>query len=391
MTIKIGRVNFRDDKREFGIKEHDLFQHFYVIGKTGTGKSSLLSYMAMQDTSIGNGFCVIDPHGDMVSDISRQLKILGIEHTYLDLADPNCPYGYNPLKYVNKDRISLAVSGFLETMKSAWSDAWGVRMEHILRNSLYALMEIEGSKISDILMLLGDEAYRKTVCKKISNQTVKLFFEKEYMAYSPGYRQDGVAAIQNKIGAFLSDPLLRQILTEPKQDISLRRIMDKGHILLVNLAKGRIGSDSANLLGGLLVSTIGLAAFSRADQEEYMRKPFFLYVDEFQHFTTLSVVSMLSELRKYKVGMIFAHQYVHQLSLDIRHAIFGNVGSTLVFRVGAEDAPILSKELFDTFTDLDLLRLPNHHFYLKLLIDGQPTAPFSGVTIEPKVKEIEGK
>jgi type IV secretory pathway TraG/TraD family ATPase VirD4 len=349
MRINIGRVNFRDDHREFGIKEADRFQHFYVIGKTGVGKSTLLSYMAMQDASNGNGLCVIDPHGDMVLDISRQLKQLDIDHIYLDLSDPDCPYGYNPLRHVKKDRISLAVSGFLETMKSAWYDAWGVRMEHILRNSLYALLEIEGSKLSDILMLLGDEAYRKAICKKLTNQTVKLFFEKEYPAYSPGYRQDGVAAIQNKIGAFLADPLLRKMLTEPKNDISLRRVMDEGQILLVNLAKGRVGSDSANLLGGLLVSTIGLAAFSRADQLEEKRKPFFLYVDEFQHFTTLSVVSMLSELRKYRVGMVFAHQYVHQLSPDIRHAIFGNVGSVLVFRVGAEDAPILCKELFELF------------------------------------------
>jgi type IV secretory pathway TraG/TraD family ATPase VirD4 len=389
MNIKIGKVNFRDDHRIFGIKHLDRFMHFYIIGKTGVGKTSLLTHMAMQDAKIGNGLCIIDPHGDMASHMASELSQLGIAHIYLNLSDPNCPYGYNPLKYVRKERIALAVSGFLETMKAAWSDAWGVRMEHILRNALYALLETPDAKLSDILLLLGDEAYRKKIIKNISNEPVRTFFEKEYMAYSPGYRQDGVAAIQNKIGAFLADPLLRQILTSPKTDISLRRIMDNGQILLVNLAKGRVGADSANLLGGLIVSTIGLAAFSRADTQESERNPFFLYVDEFQNFTTLSIVSMLSELRKYRLGMIFAHQYVHQLTVDIRHAIFGNVGSILSFRVGAEDASILSKELFDVFEPIDLLRLPNHHFYLTLLVDGQPTKPFSGVTVMGSVKEKE--
>lgn len=380
MTIKIGRVKFRNDNRLFGIKEEDRFQHLYVIGKTGVGKTTLLSFMAGQDAASRSGFCIIDPHGDMAE--ALHCSLLDTPHTYLDLSDPKCRFGYNPLKAVSKERIPLAVSGFIEVLKSAWFDAWGVRMEHILRNALYALMETEGSNISDILRLFTDKDYRYEIARKLQNPTVKEFWLKEYDGYSVGYRQDGVAAIQNKVGAFLSDPLLRKLLIEPEQDISLRRTMDRGDILIVNLAKGRIGSDSANLLGGLLVTSIGLAAFTRADTPEEMRKPFFLYVDEFQNFTTLSLVSMLSELRKYRVGMIFAHQYVHQLSTDIRHAIFGNVGSVLSFRVGAEDAPILSKELFEEVSVDDLLRLPNRIFYLRLLIDGEPSKVFSGETVQ---------
>ena len=379
MITKIGRVKFRDDNRLFGIKEADRFQHLYVIGKTGVGKTTLLRFMAMQDAKSQNGFCIIDPHGDMAEALHQSLH--DIPHTYLNLSDPKCRFGYNPLKAVSKERISLAVSGFIEVLKSVWFDAWGVRMEHILRNALYALMETEDSNISDILRLFTDKDYRYEVARKLQNPTIKEFWLKEYDGYSPGYRQDGTAAIQNKIGAFLSDPLLRKLLIEPERDISLRRTMDRGDILIVNLAKGRIGSDSANLLGGLLVTSTGLAAFTRADTPESARKPFFLYVDEFQNFTTLSLVSMLSELRKYRVGMVFAHQYVHQLSTEIRHAIFGNVGSVLAFRVGAEDAPILSKELFEEASSDALLRLPNRQFYLRLLIDGEPGKVFSGETV----------
>jgi type IV secretory pathway TraG/TraD family ATPase VirD4 len=379
MITKIAQVDFRDDVRVFGIKQEDRFQHLYVIGKTGTGKSNLLSFMALEDFKNGNGFCVIDPHGDMANELHNRLG--STPHIYFDLSDSNCPYGYNPFKQISKDRISLVASGFLETMKASWPDAWGVRMEHVLRNTLYALLETKGSKVNDILKMFSDKEYREKIVRNLENITIKNFWQKEYTNYSPSYRQDALGAIQNKIGAFLSDPLLRSVLSEEKKDISLRRIMDKGEILIVNLAKGKIGNDSAHLLGGFLVSTIGMAAFSRADTPLSNRRPFFLYVDEFQNFTTLSVVNMLSELRKYKVGMIFAHQFVWQLALQIRHSIFGNVGSIISFRVGAEDSQLLSSELFRDFTENDLMHLPNYHMYVKLLIDGQPCNPFSAKSL----------
>jgi type IV secretory pathway TraG/TraD family ATPase VirD4 len=383
MLTKIGRVNFRSDNRLFGLKEDDRFLHLYIIGKTGVGKSSVISHMALQDAEFGHGLCVIDPHGDMVE--SLRVKLAGRPHIYLDLSDPNLALGYNPLKDVPKERIGLLVSGFLETLKNAFSDSWGARIEHILRNALYALLERKGAVVSDILRMLSDKDFRNEVARDLENKAVKDFWLREFPSYSLGYRQDGASAIANKLGGFLADPRLMGLFCSPsRKDISLRRIMDRGEILLVNLAKGIVGSDSANILGGFLVSSIGLSGFSRASIPESERKPFFLYVDEFQSFTTLSLLSMLSELRKYKVAMIFAHQYLFQLEEPIRHAVFGNVGSILAFRVGAEDASLISQELLGEINSEDIMWLPNHSFYARLLIDGEVSKPFSGRLIDPK-------
>lgn len=377
----IGRVHSRNDRRRFGIKREDRFLHTYVIGKTGTGKSTLLGTMAAQDLSHGNGFALIDPHGDLVDHLYREALLAGRQDVvYLNATDPNQPYGYNPLRHVRADRIPLAASGLLEVFKKMWSDAWGVRMEHILRNALYALLEQRDATLSDIPRLFRDGAYRKVVAASLKNEPVRLFWEKEFDRYSFAYRADGVASIQNKIGAFLADPVMRRILTEPKEAISLRRIMDEGKVLLVNLGKGRIGEDSSALLGGLLVTTIGLAAYSRADIAGEKRRDFFVYVDEFQSFTTLAVANMLSELRKYRVGLTMAHQYLFQLEPEIRHAVLGNAGTLISFRVGAEDAGYISREFDGRFEVGDLLNLQNHHVYLKLMIDGQPSKAFSATT-----------
>lgn len=377
----IGQVHSRNDRRRFGIKREDRFLHTYVIGKTGTGKSTLLGNMAAQDLGHGNGFALIDPHGDLVDRLYREALLTGrTDVIYLDATDPSQPYGYNPLRHVRADRIPLAASGLLEVFKKMWSDAWGVRMEHILRNALYALLEQKDATLSDIPRLFRDATYRKTIAASLKNEPVRLFWEKEFERYSFAYRADGVASIQNKIGAFLADPVMRRILTEPKEAISLRRIMDEGKVLLVNLGKGRIGEDSSALLGGLLVTTIGLAAYSRADTAAETRRDFFVYVDEFQSFTTLAVANMLSELRKYRVGLTMAHQYLFQLEPDIRHAVLGNAGTLISFRLGAEDAGYISREFDERFGVGDLLNLPNRHIYLKLMIDGQPSKPFSAAT-----------
>lgn len=379
---RIGRVDFRGDRRVFGIKREDRFSHIYVIGKTGTGKSTLLETMAQQDLESGNGFALIDPHGDLVERIatripaSRQSNVV-----YLNAADPSQPYGYNPLRHVRGDRIPIAASGLMEVFKKMWPDAWGVRMEHILRNTLMALLEQPNATLHDILRVFSDKNFRKQVVASLKNETVKRFLEKEYERFSFGYRADGIAPIQNKVGAFLADPMLNRILTAPAKDLHIRKIMDEGRVLLVNLAKGRIGDDSATLLGGLLVTTIGLAAYSRADMPETQRRDFFVYIDEFQSFTTLALANMLSELRKYRVGFTVAHQYLHQLEPDVRHAVLGNAGTIISFRVGAEDAPYLAREFQPRFEEIDLLQLPNHHIYLKLMIDGMPSKPFSATTI----------
>ena len=384
-TIKIARVDFRNDHRLFGMKTEDRFSHIYVIGKTGTGKSTLLEGMALQDLELGNGFALIDPHGDLVERIAARIPSSRREDAiYLNASDPTQPYGYNPLRQVREEFISLAASGLMEVLKKMWADSWGVRMEHILRNVLLALLEQPDATLHDVLRLMTDQKYRKEIAKSLQNETVRNFLEKEFERFTFGYRADGIAPIQNKIGAFLADPLLNRILTKPEKDLHVRRVMDDGGVLLVNLAKGRLGEDSSSLLGGLLVTTIGLAAFSRADVAAEKRRDFFVYVDEFQSFTTLALVNMFSELRKYRVGFTVAHQYLHQLEPEIRHAVLGNAATVISFRVGAEDAPLLEREFVERFEQIDMMQLPNYRIYLKLMIDGMPSMPFSAMTLQPE-------
>lgn len=378
----LGTVDYRNDQRMFGIKCEDRFSHVYVIGKTGVGKSTLLESMARQDAEHGNGFALIDPHGDLADHIvahlpaSRQSDLI-----YLNAADPSQPWGYNPLRHVEPRYISLAASGLMEVLKKMWPDAWGVRMEHILRNVLMALLEQPSATMHDVLRIVSDKTFRREVARSLQNETVRRFLETEFERFSFGYRADGIAPIQNKVGAFLADPLLNHILTAPKQELRLRQIMDEGRALIVNLAKGRIGDDSSSLLGGLIVTMIGLAAYTRADLPPPNRRDFFVYIDEFQSFTTLALANMLSELRKYRVGFTIAHQYLHQLEPDIRHAVLGNIGTIISFRVGAEDAPYLAREFQPRFAAIDLLQLENRHMYLKLMIDGGLSIPFSAVTL----------
>jgi len=376
------RTNHHNAHRAFGIKQADRLSHIYVIGKTGTGKSTLLETLVLQDLQAGHGFALIDPHGDLADRIATQFRENGANSVhYLNAADPTQPFGYNPLRRVRADKIPLAVSGLLETLKKLWPDAWGVRMEHVLRNSLYALLGRDGSRLPDVLRLYNDEDFRKEIVRGIENETVRNFWTEEFERYPARLRADAVAPIQNKLGALLSDPTLYRILVEPKIDLRFRAMMDEGRSLLVNVAKGRIGEDSALLLGGLLVSTIGLAAFSRAESK--IRKPFFLYVDEFQNFTTRMLANMMSELRKYGVGLTLAHQYMHQLDPEIRHAVLGNAATLISFRVGPDDASVLAKEFQPVFDVEDLLNLPNHAIYLKLMIDGAPSRPFSAATMSP--------
>ncbi len=375
------RTNFHNRNVPFGIKQSDRLSHIYMIGKTGVGKSTLLETLAKQDLAAGRGFALLDPHGDLVERIARDATTEEKRRiVYLNAPDGACPFGYNPLRRVRDDKIPLAVSGFLETLKKLWPDAWGVRMEHVLRNTLYALLEQDDARLPDILRLYRNEAYRKDITRRIRNETVRRFWRYEFENYHFRQKADAVAPIQNKLGALLSDPTLHRILVEPKVDIRVRSLMDEGRVLLVNLSKGRLGEDSAHILGGFLVSTIGLAAFSRADSAEGSRCSFFLYLDEFQNFTTLMLANMMSELRKYGVGLVLAHQYFHQLDPDIRHAVLGNAGTLISFRVGAEDAPLLAREFQPKFDVEDLLNLPNYNIYLKLMIGGTPSKAFSART-----------
>lgn len=265
--------------------------------------------------------------------------------------------------------------------KRCGGEAWGVRMEHILRNALLALLEQPSATIADILSMLASKDFRLQVLAHVRNEQVTQFWRQEFPRYSFRYQADGIAPIQNKVGSFLADPKLRRILTRADGTVRLRSVMDEGRVLLVNLSQGKIGADSSSLLGGLLVTALGSAAFSRAYLREAKRRPFYIYVDEFQSFTTLALANMLSELRKFRVGMVLAHQYLGQLDPAIRDAVLGNAGTLVSFRLGADDAGLIARELEPVFDRLDLLNLPNHEVYLKLMIDGVPSSPFSARTL----------
>lgn len=373
----------------FGVRSADRLFHTYTLGKTGTGKSTLLETLIVQDIAAGHGLCLIDPHGDLVERVAAAVppERLG-DLQYLNMPDANQPFGYNPLHKVRPSLIPLAASGIMEAFKKHWEDAWGVRMEHILRNAVYALLEQGGATLPDILRLLRDKTYRRQIVARLTNKQVKDFWRLEFEQYSFRYRADAIAPIQNKVGALLADPRLKCLFVEPLRPLRFRRLMDQKQILLVNLARGQVGEDTGALLGSLLVTTIGLAAFSRSDIPETQRVPFFLYLDEFQNFTTASVATMISELRKYKVGLVLANQHLGQLTDEVREAVLGNVGTLISFRVGPHDASLLEREFIERFTALDLMNLPNHHIYLRLMIDGAPSRPFSATTILPN--EVPG-
>lgn len=384
LTSYFARVDFRSDDRLFGIRQADRLFHMYAIGKTGTGKTTLLETLIRQDIDAGRGLCLIDPHGDLAERVQYAVPEHRREHLrYLDASDPNQPFGYNPLKRVAKSAIPLAAAGLMEAFKKHWTDAWGVRMEHVLRNAIYALLEMGDASLPDILTLLTDKKYRASVVAKLENEQVKAFWETEFDQYSFRYRADAIAPIQNKVGALLANPLMKRMLTEPEKMLHFRRMMDRQEILLVNLARGKIGEDTMALLGSLLVTTIGLAAFSRADIRETERRPFIMYMDEFQNFTTKSVATMISELRKYRLGLVLANQHLSQLDPDVRDAVLGNVGTLVAFRMGPQDAAAIGREFVNRFAPLDLMNLANHHIYLRLMIDGAPSKPFSAKTIFP--------
>jgi hypothetical protein len=356
----------------------------YIIGKTGTGKSTLMETLMLQDMAAGHGFGLLDPHGDLLERVLAKVPEQRKEDLiYFNVPDAAHQLGFNPLENVPPAKRPLAASGLLEVFKKIWAEFWGPRSEHIFRNALLALLDQPEATLADVLRLLDDATYRKHAVARVSNSQVRDFWLREYEKYPARFRAEATAPIQNKVGAFLANPVLSHIITQPKSTFDLRNVMDEGKILLVNLAKGKIGEDASALLGAMLVAKIGLTALSRADVSESERKDFFVYLDEFQTFTTLSLANMLSELRKYRANLILSHQYLFQVDEAVRHAILGNVGTIIAFRVGPADAEILAKEFYPEFKPRDLMNLCNYHIYLKLMIEGKVTAPFSAETVPP--------
>lgn len=375
-------TNYRDIRKRFGIKERNRRGHIYIIGKTGTGKSTLIQNMVISDIRDGNGLALIDPHGDLAEsalDFVPKSRIKDV--IYFNPADIEYPIPFNPLESAHPDHHHLVTSGLISVFKKIWSEFWGPRLEHILRNSIMTLLEYRGSTLLDIPRLLTDKEFRKGVVGRVTNQQVRDFWLFEYEKYSAWLRSEAISPILNKVGQFLTSAPLRNIVGQKKNSFRLRKAMDDGKVLIVNLAKGRIGEENCSLLGAMIVTRLWLAALSRADLPERDRRPFYLYVDEIHSFLTLSFADILSEARKYGLNLAFAHQYIEQLDEKVKAAIFGNVGTIISFRVGIEDAKHLAGEFYPVFNESDLVNLPNHHIYLKLMIDGATSQPFSAITL----------
>jgi hypothetical protein len=363
----------------FGIGRRDRLLHQYVVGQTGAGKSTLLSNLALQDAEQGNGFCLIDPHGDLAEGVHQTLQV---PHRYWEVADPTCPYGYNPLARVAEPFRPLIASGLIETLKKQWPEAWGARMEHLLRHAVLALLEQAQADLRDIMKLFVFKGFRRQVTERISDPQVRAFWKHEFPNLNYQTSADGVSPIANKLGAFLAHPVVRTALCEPKSPLRFRSIMDGGEILIVNLAKGRLGADVSNVFGGLITASIMNAGFSRHGLPEGARRPFFLYVDEFHNLTTKSFAGLLSEARKYGLGLTLAHQHLSQTDHEVRDAIMGNVGSMVVFRVGAGDAPFFER-ILPPFSAHDLQNQPNHRAAVQVMHDGERLKPFTASMYPP--------
>ncbi|HEY4520568.1 MAG TPA: type IV secretion system DNA-binding domain-containing protein [Candidatus Paceibacterota bacterium] len=385
--VVLGESNFRNGKQRFGIKLDDRRRHMYVVGSTGMGKSEFLKNMAIQDIEEGRGIAFVDPHGDPSSDLLDHVPAHRIKDViYFDPGDLLYPLAFNVMEEVPFEYRHLVASGLLGVFKKIWVDAWSGRMEYILNNTILALLEHKESTLLGINRMMADKEYRKQVVAELKDPIVKAFWTDEFAKYADKFATEATAAIQNKIGQFISNNLIRNIIGQPKSKIDIRKIMDEGKILIVNVSRGRIGEDASRLLGALLVTKIQLAAMSRVDIPEHDRRDFFLYVDEFQHFATESFANILSEARKFHLCLIMAHQYIKQMEEPVRDAVFGNVGTIATFRVGAEDAEFLEKWFTPEFAMSDIVNLGKYNIYLKLMIDGISSKGFSAATLAPLPK-----
>jgi len=381
-------TNYRDIRKKFGIKQKNRRGHMYIIGKTGTGKSTLIENMVISDIEAGNGLALIDPHGDLAEDVLNYVPKRRINDViYFNPADTEYPIAFNPLAKVNREYHHLVTSGLISVFKKVWRDFWGPRLEHILRHCILTLLECPDSTLLDIPRLLTNKDFRDKVLQNVTQEQVKDFWLFEFDKYSAWMKAEATSPILNKVGQFLTSTPLRNIVGQKKNTFRFRKVMDEGKIFIANLAKGKIGEDNCSLLGAMLVTQIQLAALSRADVPESKRHSFYLYVDEMHNFITLSFADILSEARKYGLNLILSHQYIEQLDEKIRAAIFGNVGTIISFRVGAEDAKYLAREFHPIFAETDLVNLPNYHIYLKLLIDGVTSRAFSAITFGPPEKK----
>lgn len=381
----LGMTAFRGRSDRFGILPEDRRRHVSIVGKTGMGKTTLLHHLISSDIRAGRGVALLDPHGDLCEALLRSVPRERTNDIVLfDAADAAHPLSFNILHCPRPEQRPLIASGVVSAFKKLYGDFWGPRMEHILRNAVLALLEVPGSTLLTLLRLLTDTRFRQALVSKLSDPVVRNFWQKEFAALPMKFQLEAVAPIQNKIGHFVSSPLLRNIMGQSRNSLDLRAVLDDGRVLLANLSKGRLGDDASSLLGSFLVTALQLAAMSRANVAERERPDFFLYVDEFQNFATESFATMLSEARKYRLALTLANQYLAQLDETTAAAVFGNVGTLVSFQVGPDDAEALAVQFGGDLTPQDLLRLPRYQAYVRLLIDGQPSRPFSMQTLPPR-------
>lgn len=390
LTI-IGKTNFRGHRELFGIKAVDRRRHIYIIGKTGMGKSVLLENMVYSDVRAGKGVAVVDPHGDLAEKVISCVPSHRINDVViLDPSDVSHPFAFNMLEAVDDpNKRNLMASGLLGVFKKMYAESWGPRLEHILRNCLLALVEYPNTSMLGIMRILVDPSYRKKVVEHVQNPMVKSFWVDEFDKMQDRQRTEAISPIQNKVGQFLSSSMIRNIVGQVKSTVNIRFMMDTGKIIVVNLSKGKIGEDNSSLLGSMLITKFQLDAMSRADTAEKDRKDFYLYVDEFQNFATDAFATILSEARKYKLNLTMANQYVAQMPEEVRDAVFGNVGTSLCFQVGFDDAEYFSNQFSEEVLPNDIITLPKYNCYTKLMIDGMPSQTFSLSTLPPNDVDLD--
>ena len=387
----LGVTTYRDKNQLFGIKRKDRRQHVYLLGKSGTGKSVLMFNMIIQNIMNGEGVCMVDPHGENVESVLSAIPPDRMKDViYFNPAYTEYHIGFNVLELIDPKYKHLVASGLMGIFTKIWANAWSARMEYILNNCILALLDTPGTTLLGIPRMLVDKDYRQKIISNLKDPVIKAFWVHEYEAWQDKFRNEAIAPIQNKVGQFLSTSIIRNVVGQSKSTINIFDMMNEGKIFLVNVSKGRIGEDNSALLGGMIITKIQLAAMERVRIPENERKDFYLYVDEFQNFVTDAFAGILSEARKYRLNLTIAHQYTAQLISDkssaVRDAVFGNVGTMIVFRVGSDDAEFLEKEFEPEFTPQDIVNLPNYKIYLKLMIDGVTSRPFSARTLPQMVK-----
>ena len=373
------QTDFRDQRDVFGILQHDRLVGMYLLGKTGSGKTNVLRTLMYQDIVHSRGLCLLDVNGDLVKQILKDIpNHRASDVIYLDTSNPNLEWGYNPLRKVAYQHRHLIASHIIETFQKLWGQqAWGLKLEHILRNVILTLLDQPQATFSDIPKLLLDDVFRMQCIRNVKADDIRLFWTQQF----PKYSKTDMLPVLNKVGSFLAIPIVKKILVDNHKQLSIQSIINRDKILLVNLSKGTLGADAAHMLGSLLLNSLSAAGFHRSTIAEEDRKPFFVYLDEFHNFTTLSLVNMFSELRKFKMGFIIAHQYLNQLPVKIKEAVIGNIGTIICFRISYNDAKYMAQEFYPIFKASDFIELENFHIYLRLMINGKPSKPFSAKTI----------